>query len=280
MSLDKRHNQEFGELALIEVSKELTTLPEYKNMVDHINSKLPDIKRDSQNFYKSASQFKGVTLDVTDLTLLGSIKHILAVLDQTRRALEEGHFEVKKKQILLNKKTEQYDLMEDGYDKDLLWVEILELNAQLNNSENFIKGAIRKMSFFATQYEALMEKLGKSELTEADYERNESRHHIMTALKQALNAARTRGGVIDEGNHIYLFEMGINGTVAQNEVLGYLQLEQQMIEQGEEPTFELTMKWLEACADKFANCAEDFAKSRGFVPLDHKSLLGEITNGS
>ena len=30
----------------------------------------------------------------------------------------------------------------------------------------------------------------------------------MTALKQALNSARPRGGVIDEGNSIYLFDIG------------------------------------------------------------------------
>ena len=31
----------------------------------------------------------------------------------------------------------------------------------------------------------------------------------MTALKQALNSARPRGGVIDEGNSIYLFDIGV-----------------------------------------------------------------------
>lgn len=278
MNLEKPDNQIFGEIALIEVSKDLAISPEYRDMINHINTNLPAIKRNSQNFYKSASQLKSVTLDVTDLTPLGSIKHILAVLDQTRKALEEGHINLRRKQIELQKKTEQYNATDEGYDKELLWLDILELNSQLTSSENYIRGAVRKMSFFTTQYETLMQRLGKTEITEVEYEINEARHHVMTAMKQALNAARTRGGIIDEGNHIYLFEMGINGTVAQNEVLGYLQLEQEMIQRGEEPTFELTMQWLEACADKFSNCAEDFAKLRGFIPLDHKSLLGKITN--
>ena len=102
----------------------------------------------------------------------------------------------------------------------------------------------------------------------------------MTAMKQALCAARTRGGIIDEGNHIYLFDMGINGTVAQAEMLSYLQLEQEMISRGEEPTHELTMQWLEACADKFADCGVKFAELRGFIPLDKKSLAKEIANGT
>ena len=267
------------EIALHEVSNELALTPEYKGMIEHINSNLPAINRDSENFYKSASQFKNVTLDVTDLTPMGSMKHILAVIDRTRMALEESHISVKRKQIELKKKTMEYDNAEEGYDKELLWIDIIEINTHLNNFENLMKGALRKLSFFTTQYQAMMEKLGVDEITEEDYELNESRHHIMTAMKQALCAARTRGGIIDEGNQIYLFDMGINGAVAQEEVSAYLKTEQDMLARGKEPTQELTMKWLEAFADKYADCGVKFAKLRGFIALDKKSLTREITNG-
>lgn len=279
MDIEKSEERVFGEIALVEVSNELAVAPEYKGMIQHINEKLPAIRKDSENFYKSASQFKGVTLDVTDLTPMGSLKHILAVLDRTRMALEEAHISLRRKQIELKKKTEEHDLETDQHKKDLLWVDIVELNTQMNNVENSIKGALRKMSFFTTQYEAIMAKLGKDEITEEDYERNESRHHVMTAMKQALNAARTRGGIIDEGNHIYLFDMGINGAVAQAEILAYLQAEQELLAKGQEPTHELTIKWLEACADKFADCGAKFAELRGFIPLDKKSLAKEIPSG-
>jgi len=279
MNIEKSNNRKFMEIALQEVSNDLAITPEYKEMLQHINTNLPAIKRDSQNFYKAASQYKNVTLDVTDLTPMSSLKHILAVIERTRLALEEAHITVKRKQIELKKKTEEHDNAEEGYDKELLWIDIIEINNHLNNSENQVKGALRNLSFFTTQYQAIMEKLGLDEITEEDYEKNESRHHIMTAMKQALCAARTRGGVIDEGNHIYLFEMGINGAVAQAEVFAFLQAEQEMLERGQEPTQEITIKWLEACADKFANCGTEFAKLRGLIPLDKKSLAGEITSG-
>lgn len=279
MDIEKSEDRAFGEIALVEVSQELAIAPEYKGMIEHINDKLPAIRRDSENFYKSASQFKGVTLDVTDLTPMGSLKHILAVLDRTRMALEEAHISLRRKQIELRKKTADHDAETDQYKKELLWVDIVELNTQMSNVENSIRGALRKMSFFTTQYEAIMKKIGKDEITEEDYERNESRHHVMTAMKQALNAARTRGGTIDEGNHIYLFDMGINGAVAQAEIHAYLQAEQNLLAQGQEPTHELTVRWLEACADKFADCGAKFAERRGFVPLDKKSLVKEIDNG-
>jgi molecular chaperone GrpE (heat shock protein) len=279
MELGKSEERIFGEIALVDVSKELAITPEYKQMIERINDKLPAIRKDSENFYKSASQFKGVTLDITDLTPMGSLKHILAVIDRTRSALEESHINVRRKQIELKQKTQQYDEETDPFKKELLWIDIVELNVGLNSAENFIKGAVRKLSFFTTQYEAIMDKLGVDEITEEDYELNESRHHIMTAMKQALNAARTRGGVIDEGNHIYLFEMGINGAVAQAEILAYLNMEQELLTAGKEPTHEMTIKWLEACADKFADCGRKFAEYRGFITLDKKSLAKEVTDG-
>ena len=268
----------FGEIVLSEVSNDLAVTPEYKGMIAHINEQLPAIRRDSENFYKSASQFKGVTLDVTELTPLGSLKHILAVIDKTRLALEEAHIKVRRKQIELKQKTQEYDEEVDPFKKELLWVDIIEINTGLNNSENIIKGAVRKLSFFTTQYKAIMDKLGVEEISEEEYERNESRHHVMTAMKQALLAARTRSGIIDEGNHIYLFDMGINGAVAQAEILAYLNMEQELLAQGTAPTHEMTIKWLEACADKFADCGTKFAEYRGFVTLDKKSLAKEITN--
>jgi len=279
MDIEKSNEKQFMEIALQEISSDLAITPEYKEMLEHINANLPAINRDSENFYKSASQFKNVTLDVTDPTPMGSLKHILAVIDKTRAALEEGHINVKRQQITLQKKTFEYDNCKNVYDKELLWIDIVEINNGLNSSENYIKGALRKLSFFTTQYQAMMEKLGINEVTELDYELNESRQHVMTAMKQALCAARARGGTIDEGNHIYLFDMGINGAVAQAEITAYLAAEQNAINNRLEPTHEITIAWLEACADKFADNGIKFAKLRGFIPLDRKSLGKEITSG-
>ena len=58
----------------------------------------------------------------------------------------------------------------------------------------------------------------------------------MTAMKQALSSARPRGGTIDEGNMIYLFDLGINAAQAQAEVFAYLQWENNIISEGKAPT--------------------------------------------
>ena len=149
----------------------------------------------------------------------------------------------------------------------------------MNNIQNSITGAVRKMSFFTTQYKSILKKLGKEDITEQEYEKEESRYHVMTCLKQALNAARARGGTIDEGNLIYLFDMGINSAQAQAEVYSYLEMENKMMAQGKAPTHEMTMQWLEACADKFSPDAEKFAERRGFKLYDEDSLNTKLITG-
>ena len=57
---------------------------EYKGMLTHIEETLPaTIETACDNFYKSHSQMMTVTLDITDLTLVRSIKHTLAAIERT-----------------------------------------------------------------------------------------------------------------------------------------------------------------------------------------------------
>ena len=249
--------------------------PEYNLMLKNIEERLPAVQKDTSNFHKSHSQFMQVTLDVTAITPIRSIKHTLAEIDRTRSALQEAYINMRKKQVELAKKQDELANPKEPLDqfaKELLEIEILELQGQLEGTQNHVNGAIRKMNFMVNQHKQLLEKVGKDEITEEDYEREESRYHIMTCMKQALNAARSRNGMIDEGNLIYLFDLGINAAQAQAEVFAYLNMENQLISQGQAPTHEMTMRWLEACADKWEKDPETFAKRRGFSVFDRSSL--------
>lgn len=246
--------------------------PEYNLMLKNIQDRLPAVERDTSNFYKSHSQFMQVTLDVTAITPIRSIKHSLAEISHTRAALQEAYIGMRKKQVELKKKQAQLKTTTDPFDREMIEIEILEINSQLESTQNHVNGAIRKMNFFVNQHKQLLEKIGKTEITEEDYEREECRYHIMTCMKQALNAARSRNGVIDEGNLIYLFDLGINAAQAQAEVFAYLNMENQLISEGKAPTHEMTMRWLEACADKWADDPAKFAARRGFSVFDRGSL--------
>ena len=262
------------DLIIKEISNSPLVKKEYKAMLDNIHATLPAIKQSSSNFYKSHSQFMGVMLDVTAITPIRSVKHTLAEIDKTRMALEEAHLKMRKKDIELREKEHKLktDLEMTSFEKELLETEILEIQVNMNNIQNSITGAIRKMNFFTNQYKSILKKLGKDDISEEEYEKEESNYHVMTCMKQALNAARARGGVIDEGNLIYLFDMGINSAQAQAEIYAYLKMENDMMDKGQAPTHEMTMQWLEACAAKFSQDANKFAERRGFKLYDEESL--------
>tara|TARA_R100001460_G_scaffold78666_1_gene119683 strand:+ start:2204 stop:3037 length:834 start_codon:yes stop_codon:yes gene_type:complete len=254
---------------------QITTLPKkYKGMLKHIQESMPSIKNSSSSFYKSHSQFMGVMLDVTHLTPMRSIKHTLAEIDKTRQALEQAHLTMKENDLKISmreKKLKENNL--DYLQRELLELKILKLKIDGANTLNSIQGAIRKMSFFTTQYKNILKKIGKDKITEKDFEEEEEKYHIMTAMKQALNAARSRGGQIDEGNLIYLFDMGINSAVAQKMIFEYLDKENQIIKNGKNPSHEMTLEWLNECVSVFQNNSKVFAQKRGFKLIDEKSLL-------
>jgi len=262
------------DLVIQKLSNSPLVKKEYKQMLTNINKTLPAIKQSSSNFYKSHSQFMGVMLDVTAITPIRSVKHTLAELDKTRMALEEAQLKMMKKDIELRQKEKQLadGDFKDELERELLETEILEVKVNMNNIQNSVSGAIRKMNFFTNQYKSILKKLGKDDITEEEYEKEESRYHVMTCMKQALNAARARGGVIDEGNLIYLFDMGINSAQAQAEIYAYLKMENKLMDEGKAPTHEMTMQWLEACADKFSGESVKFAERRGFKLYDEESL--------
>ena len=262
------------DLVIQKLSNSPLVKKEYKQMLTNINATLPAIKKSSSNFYKSHSQFMGVMLDVTAITPIRSVKHTLAELDKTRMALEEAQIKMMKKDIELRQKEKKLadGDYKDELERELLETEILEVKVNMNNIQNSVSGAIRKMSFFTNQYKSILKKLGKDDITEEEYEKEESRYHVMTCMKQALNAARARGGVIDEGNLIYVFDMGINSAQSQAEIYAYLEMENKLMKEGKAPTHEMTMQWLEACADKFSGDAEKFAERRGFKLYDEESL--------
>ena len=246
--------------------------PEYKTMLKNIDEKMPVIQEACSNFHMSHSQFMGVTLDVTAITPVRSIKHTLAEVNKTKNALQEAHIRMQKKAVELKMKQRELLECQDDLEREMLEIEILELQTHSINAQDSVQGAIRKMNFFVNQYNSLLKHLGVDEITEEMYEREENRYHIMTAMKQALTSARPRGGIIDEGNMIYIFDLGISGAQAQAEVFAYLNTENELMKEGKAPTHEMTMRWLEACADKWEGDPQKFAERRGFTLLDKQSL--------
>lgn len=253
---------------------EIVLPKEYLPILSKIDSTMALAKHDTQNFNKASSQFKVAILDVVDLTPINSAVHLLAVIQQARMALEESSISVRRKRTVLERKEKEL-LLSEGSAGDELLIDIDELKMQLSNIEDAAKGGVRRLANALDQYQNILSALDKDHLTELDYEKDQIRYHIMTAFNQALTAARSRGGLIDEGNHIYLFQLGINGAVAQAEVTSFLLAEQEELNNNRAPSHSGIVKWLELLADKFEKEPEAYAKYRNLKTLN-KSLILEL----
>jgi len=245
---------------------------QYEPVLKKIETILPLANIDTENFNKSSSQFKVATLDVTDLTPINSAKHLLAVIQRTRQALEEANIKLRRKKLKLERKERELMSVEDSQ-SDALLIDIDELKINIANIEASGRGAVRRLANALDQYETILKALGKDHLTELDYEKDQARYHIMTAFNQALTAARSRGGLIDEGNHIYLFQLGINGAVAQQEVTALLEAEQEALNNGLVPTHEGVIMWLNLVADKYEKNPELYAAQRSMQTLNTDLVL-------
>jgi hypothetical protein len=263
------------DLVLHDIGKSLDINPEYKDMIKNIEGVMPNVYKNSSNFYKSDSQMKEVTLNISDITPFTRLKHILARVERTKEALRFNYFASKKKQNEIAQKREAM-LSAPNLEKESLEIQIEELESDMQVTDNYIKGAIRQLNFLMTQYQVTMESMGKEFISEEEYEESEAKNHIAIALKQALCAARSRNGIIDEGNHIYLFELGINGTTVQAEMYKFFAMENEMLSLGEEPTHEMQMSWIEKMMDKYEHNPAKVIQARNLQQLDPTSLVREL----
>ena len=267
------NNQEFVGSIISSFSEDSDIFSkEYLNMVKNIQTTLPLANVSASNFYKTHSQFHNGFLDINEITPINSLKHILARIERKKAALSEAYFKRKKSQIEIRQKQKKFESLTDEFEKELLQLEVDELICGITEGDNYIKGAIRELSYLMTQYKNVTEKIGKEYITEEDYEKDEIRYHIMTAFKQALISSRPRNGIVDEGNTIYFFDLGINAAAAQSQIFKYLQKENELLQKGEYPSHEMTLDWLEECADLFQDSVFKYAQRKGFVVLDQKSL--------
>lgn len=252
--------------------------PELEGMVNNIESNLPEIRRATKNFGKTQSQYMDNMLTISHPTPIRNLRQILAEVEKTYTALQQSFYKHKKDEIKAKMKLRDIEKTDDELDKDLLGVEYSEIKASIEASEKYISGAIRKISNYLDQYNRISEKLiedkGVDKFTELDFEEEEERYHIMTAFAQALTAARARGGIIDEGNHIYFYQIGINGSSAQMEVRKFLESEGKQINEGRGyPQHDQVLDFLNRMAETYKNCSTIYAGHKGVELMSKPSLI-------
>ncbi len=259
---------------LIEQSKDLMSYaPEHKGMIAQIKEKLPEIKRATSFFGKKQSQFMDNLLTVSHNTPLRNMRQIMSEITRAREALQEAYYKQKKEEIEVKKLVRSLEKENDPLERELIELKIEEIQAKQESSKYYISGAIRKISALLNQYDAISEKHGCKDFNEFDFEKEEERYHITKAFSQALTAARSKGGIVDEGNHIYFYQIGINGAAAQLDIIKYLKTETAMLEQKQQPTYKMLDDFLNRMADKYIGCAEKALSSKGMLSEINKRTL-------
>ncbi len=244
----------------------------YKKMVYEITEYFPILDKATDAFNKTQSQFMDNMLTLSSPTGIRNARQVLAEIKKSRLALEEASFIVTRKNIELDRKLNCIDKENNTYSRRMLEVDVRELQTQIKNITDNIQGAIRRVHNYTIQYKQILVSLGKEELTEEDFELDESRYHVMKAFEQALCAARSRGGIVDEGNHIYFHQIGINGAVAQLEITEYFRKELSLMDSKKAPTHEMQTEWLKTMGDKYVEYPLEYAKRKGVVLISKSSL--------
>jgi len=246
---------------------------EYAPMIKNISEHLPVIDKSIENFGKTQSQFMDNMLTVSHPTPIRNVRQVLAEINKSLSALKSA--EIKNRKKVNEIKRLERDLKEETDDllKEKIDLEILEIENGLNEGKKYIGGAIRKINNYVNQYKTILASLGVSDFSEIDFEAEEEKYHIMKAFEQALCACRSRQGIVDEGNLIYLCQIGINGTSAQNDILKYFGKEQQDIKNGLEPSKEQELVFLNDMYLKYKGSAKRYSEQKGMLLTDEESLL-------
>ena len=243
-------------------------------MLSEIQNNLPQIEKLSMNFGKTQSQFMDNMLTTSHPTPIRNIRQILAEINKSVEALKEAYYKNKRKQIEIKKLQRSLKTETDDLEIQLIELEIEEKLTQLDTGKKYVFGAIRKINNYNNQYNLILQALGVDSIDEVDFEKEEEEYHIKKAFEQGLNAARANGGRIDEGNQIYLTQLGINGTVAQLCVQGYLMVEQELLSQKQDITAETQWVFLEEMYQKFKGSATKYAAKKGMSLTTNATLLG------
>lgn len=254
------------DLTVLDINKNLPA--SCQDMLRNIQDFMPTLStRVKRDFGKRQSQFMDSMLTVSHATPLRNARQVLSEIDRSVSALRESYF--KKEETLLD--IEEAKLLNTKRGD----LKVRELTSQLEASEAYTIGAIRKIQNNIALYKAILKKAGKEEFTEKDFEEEEEKYHIMKAFEQAICAARSHGGVVDEGNQIYFHQIGINGSVGLHYVQEYLKAEADLLNKNKEPTHKATLDFLEAMYKKFKGSAQVYATWKGMDNIVNQDAMIE-----
>lgn len=146
---------------------------------------------------------------------IGNLRQISAELSSKRQALDEAKWRSLKNSARMEIKQEQIDKSQSPARKRLLEIELAEMQEGMATGMKYIEGALKDVLTLETLYDQIMERVG--EFNEQTVEENESKHHIMLSVSQALRDVR-ESGKIGKGNAEYIEWIGLNVSKVEEDL--------------------------------------------------------------
>lgn len=248
-----------------------------QSMLEIVKAGSGAVIKATQNFNKTQSQFMDNMLTVSHPTPLRNARQILAEMKKTKAGLAEATYSVEKQRLEIEE-LEKEMLSISGTKRKLAELEIAKKQYDIAQIEDNINGAIRKLANYQLQFDSILKAFNLTEFNELDFEKQEEEYHIKKAFQQALCAARSRNSMIDEGNMIYLQQIGVNGGLAQFYIQEYLLQEKNQIAEflnnnGPKPSANLESDFLQRMYETFKGSAEPLATNKGMKTLTEQATL-------
>ena len=196
------------------------------------------------------------------------MRQISAEMNRKCRALSEVKFTYMKN--LTKAKIKRDEMLEEDNEnkKLLLEIEATEFESQASEVLIKVEGALKEVECLAQMHDELKARLG--DITEAEFEKAQTRAHIKRATIQAIREVK-ECGKIKCGNAEYLEQSGLSTTAILKDIFIFLEEESQA---GVNDT-SMLHQFLENTADKYQGAVIQQAEWLGFDPNTNMNLTYE-----
>jgi len=254
---------EINPLALLKESS--INLP--RKSLEKIANRLPEITRALNTTGRRNTQ---TTSQLMTLNMAGDepyrhLRQILAQLERKKTALEEAAFKYRKDEIRKEKLLEK--------DDELARLSAQEIDCRMIRSRVYLEGAVKEIGMFQDVYDEIREAHGiPKKWDELDMEKGEIRHHIKMGFRMAFQEIMAHG-MVGRGSAEYLEQFGVHPQSARKHLQDYILANEEMLEDGQEPTIEHFHNFLDAMGDKYKDAYKANMKRIGIKNLIHDDFI-------
>ena len=227
--------------------------------LDNVEKAIAKVQYTERIWDRSRSQWMLKFLTCSNADGWLRMRQISAEMSRKRMVLSETKFGYMKN--LTKAKIKRDEMLEEDNENKRLLLEIEAAEFESHAAETLVKveGALKECETLAKMHDELKEKLG--EITEAEFEKEQTKAHIKRAVMQAVREVKECGR-IKTGNAEYIEQSGLCTTAILKEISEFIEKES---ETGVGDT-SMLHEFLDYIADKYEGAVIQQAEWLGFDP--------------